>query len=181
VARVPVVVRAAVYMAVVGGAWLVALPAGLLDLEHGRLVAGLRDAPFLAVAAVLLAAGLALALSGGYLLVSRGRGTPLPLDPPRALVVAGTYRHVRNPPAVGMLLLSGAEAVALDAALPALLPVLTLAYLQATARWEERQLVAAFGEAYLRYRRHVRRWVPRRRPYLDPAGQGADPGEALRP
>ncbi len=166
----PVWARALAYLAMIGAGWLVALPAALLVAERGRLVVALRPAPFLLAAGVLAAAGLALALGAGYLLVVRGRGTPLPLDPTRALVVAGPYRHVRNPQAIAMVLLSSAEALALDAALPALLPVLTLVYLASTARWEERQLTAAFGAPYLHYRRHVRKWLPRLRPYAPAAG-----------
>jgi protein-S-isoprenylcysteine O-methyltransferase Ste14 len=33
-----------------------------------------------------------------------GRGTPLPLDPPKQLVARGLYRFVRNPMYVGVLL-----------------------------------------------------------------------------
>ncbi len=35
----------------------------------------------------------------------RGRGTPLPTDPPKALVATGLYRHVRNPIYVRVLLI----------------------------------------------------------------------------
>jgi protein-S-isoprenylcysteine O-methyltransferase Ste14 len=34
-----------------------------------------------------------------------GHGTPAPIDPPKELVVAGLYRHVRNPMYVGVLLM----------------------------------------------------------------------------
>ena len=33
----------------------------------------------------------------------KGRGTPLPLDPPKELVATGPYRYVRNPIYVGVL------------------------------------------------------------------------------
>jgi protein-S-isoprenylcysteine O-methyltransferase Ste14 len=33
----------------------------------------------------------------------KGRGTPMPIDPPRELVVTGFYRYVRNPIYVGVL------------------------------------------------------------------------------
>jgi protein-S-isoprenylcysteine O-methyltransferase Ste14 len=35
----------------------------------------------------------------------KGRGTPVPLDPPKELVVTGFYRYVRNPIYVGVLLI----------------------------------------------------------------------------
>jgi protein-S-isoprenylcysteine O-methyltransferase Ste14 len=48
--------------------------------------------------------------------VRRGRGTPAPYDPPRALVVAGLYRVVRNPQYVGVLLVVVGEALMAEAA-----------------------------------------------------------------
>jgi protein-S-isoprenylcysteine O-methyltransferase Ste14 len=135
-------------------------------------VAGTRPAPrgplALTLAALLFGAGLVLALHGGWLLVSRGLGTPLPLDPTRRLVVAGAYRHVRNPQALAMLAMSAAEALAVDAAVLLLLPVLTLGYLLLVGPGEERRLAAAFGPEYLRYRAQVRKWLPRRLPYQGP-------------
>src|ERR1041384_3980152 len=44
-----------------------------------------------------------------------GLGTPMPLDPPRKLVVRGAYRWVRNPMYVGMGLFLTGEALALPA------------------------------------------------------------------
>ena len=35
----------------------------------------------------------------------KGRGTPVPMDPPKELVVTGFYRYVRNPIYVGVLLI----------------------------------------------------------------------------
>src|SRR5690242_19976717 len=35
----------------------------------------------------------------------KGRGTPLPSDPPQELVITGFYRYVRNPIYVGVLLI----------------------------------------------------------------------------
>ncbi len=43
--------------------------------------------------------------------VRRGRGTPAPYDPARRLVVAGLYRHVRNPQYIGVVLVVLSEAL----------------------------------------------------------------------
>jgi len=45
----------------------------------------------------LVAAGGALLLLCFGVFVVRGRGTPLPLDPPTRLVAVGPYKYVRNP------------------------------------------------------------------------------------
>ena len=41
----------------------------------------------------------------------RGGGTPLPLAPPRRLVVSGFHRYVRNPVYVGSLLIFAGQAL----------------------------------------------------------------------
>src|ERR1044071_8936636 len=48
--------------------------------------------------------GLAL-LWCNWAFVTRGRGTAAPYDPPRALVVQGLYRYVRNPMYVSAILI----------------------------------------------------------------------------
>src|SRR5262249_32863886 len=45
----------------------------------------------------LVAAGGACLLCGFGVFAVRGRGTPLPLDPPTQLVALGPYKYVRNP------------------------------------------------------------------------------------
>ncbi|MCH8092903.1 MAG: isoprenylcysteine carboxylmethyltransferase family protein, partial [Proteobacteria bacterium] len=45
----------------------------------------------------LLAAAAGFSLIGWTMFARIGKGTPAPWDPPKALVVHGPYRHVRNP------------------------------------------------------------------------------------
>jgi protein-S-isoprenylcysteine O-methyltransferase Ste14 len=92
-----------------------------------------------------------------------GRGTPMPFDPPRELVVQGPYRYVRNPMYVaGVLVLLG------EALLFTSLPLLeyAAAFWLAThllvLGYEEPRLRRSFGDGYERYRATVNRWVPRR-------------------
>jgi methanethiol S-methyltransferase len=75
------------------------------------------------------------------------------------LKVTGAYRLVRHPLYLGWLLLTfGAATMTGDRLVFALL---TAVYLCVAIPWEERALEAAFGDAYLRYRRLVRwRMVP---------------------
>jgi protein-S-isoprenylcysteine O-methyltransferase Ste14 len=111
-----------------------------------------------------------LGLTSGFLMASRGRGTPLPLDAPRVLVVAGPYRFVRNPMAIGGI--GQGVAVGLVLGSPSvILYALAGAFVwHGVARpWEERDLESWFGEPYRRYREAVRCWWPRWRPYDPPA------------
>jgi len=67
-------------------------------LNLARLLPGALG---LSVGILLLAAGLAL---WGWCVISfsRGRGTPVPFNPPRELVVVGPYARVRNPMLTGV-------------------------------------------------------------------------------
>jgi protein-S-isoprenylcysteine O-methyltransferase Ste14 len=110
----------------------------------------------------LLVAG-ALLFAWCVLLFARvGRGTLAPWDPTTALVAVGPYRWVRNP------MITGVSAVLAGQALihrsPRLLAWLGLFVLINHAYFllvEEPGLERRFGDAYVRYRRSVPRWLPR--------------------
>ena len=95
-----------------------------------------------------------------------GRGTPLPADCARDLVVAGPYRYLRNPMAVAGL--SQGVAVGLVLGSP-----MVVAYALVggpiwhffVRPWEEIDLERRFGEPYRQYRAAVRCWLPRLRGY----------------
>ena len=100
-----------------------------------------------------------------------GEGTPAPFDPPRKLVVRGLYRWVRNPMYIGM----GLVLLGMIMALPAIRRELTVLLLSLWAAvslfvifYEEPALRRLFGDAYLEYCRHVRRWIPRLTPFDKP-------------
>ncbi|MGH7449533.1 MAG: methyltransferase family protein [Longimicrobiales bacterium] len=94
-----------------------------------------------------------------------GRGTLAPWDPTQRLVAVGPYRHVRNPmiSAVGAMLVG--EALFFGSAMLAGWALLFVAinhvYFLAS---EEPGLHRRFGDAYVDYKRHVPRWLPRLRP-----------------
>jgi protein-S-isoprenylcysteine O-methyltransferase Ste14 len=93
-----------------------------------------------------------------------GRGTPIPIDAPKRLVVRGLYRRVRNPmyaallfSLVGEALLLGEAAVLLWAAAIGLIFHLFVVF------HEEPRLRRLFGREYEDYVRAVPRWIPRLR------------------
>src|SRR5215831_7669181 len=49
----------------------------------------------------IVGVGVGIALWCVLTFATQGRGTPLPIDPPRRLVVRGPYRFVRNPMSIG--------------------------------------------------------------------------------
>ena len=111
----------------------------------------------------LMAAGGTLAFACVATFVTRGEGTPAPMDPPRKFVAAGPYHFVRNPMYIGgFIVLFG---FGLYEQSPAILlftlPWLLLAHLFVIL-YEEPHLRATFGATYDAYCRSVRRWLPRR-------------------
>jgi protein-S-isoprenylcysteine O-methyltransferase Ste14 len=81
-------------------------------------------------------------------------------------VVHGPYRYVRNPMISGMILLLFGEAFALMS-LPhgiwaVCFLIINLIYIPLV---EEPQLERRFGDSYREYCRHVRRFIPRLRPW----------------
>jgi protein-S-isoprenylcysteine O-methyltransferase Ste14 len=109
-----------------------------------------------------VAAGAALMLWCWYDFAVRGRGTPAPYDPPRALVTSGPYRAVRNPMYVaGVLFLLGLATVTGAPGLVAYAGAFWLLAVLFVAGYEEPALERRFGSAYEAYRRAVPAWIPR--------------------
>ena len=115
---------------------------------------------------ILFALGSMLGLWSAWTMASIGRGTPLPLDPPHRLVVAGPYAFVRNPMAIAGLMQG--LAIAIGAGSWALVGYVLLG----AAAWqvvirpqEERELHERFGTAYQSYSSSLRCWLPRPAPY----------------
>jgi protein-S-isoprenylcysteine O-methyltransferase Ste14 len=122
--------------------------------------------PLAAVGVALTALGLVLVIWTATLFARIGRGTLAPWDPTARLVVAGPYRHVRNPMISGVLTVLLGEA-ALFGSLPLL--VWFGAVFAVNAIYfplaEEPGLHRRFGEDYERYCANVPRWLPRFRPW----------------
>jgi protein-S-isoprenylcysteine O-methyltransferase Ste14 len=121
----------------------------------------------LQVAGVALGAvGLALFSTSLRRFVNEGEGTLAPWDPPQKLVVRGPYRYVRNPMISGVVFLLFAESLVLlsrpHANWAAAFMALNLVYIPLV---EERRLEQRFGDPYREYCKHVRRIVPRLRPW----------------
>jgi protein-S-isoprenylcysteine O-methyltransferase Ste14 len=87
----------------------------------------------------------------------KGRGTPVPMDPPKELVVTGPYRYVRNPIYLGVLSIFLGHFLWFG--YWALLIYTVLAFIL----YEEPTLKRKFGAAYETYLKKVPRWIPRLR------------------
>jgi len=140
-------------------------------------------AAMVALGIALLCVGLTLFSASLFQFWTKGRGTLAPWDPPRRLVVDGPYRFVRNPMISGVLFVLFGEACVLrsrpHAEWAALFLLINVVYFPLV---EEPMLEAKFGEPYTRYRRAVRRFLPRLRPwsFSDPLAHRTPPSESAR-
>jgi protein-S-isoprenylcysteine O-methyltransferase Ste14 len=98
--------------------------------------------------------------------VMEGRGTPAPIAPPEQLVVGGDYRYVRNPMYVAVLAALLGQALIFSSRALLIYAVAAWAVMATFVRgYEEPTLLRRFGASYERYRRNVRAWLPRLRPW----------------
>lgn len=131
-----------------------------------RAPAGALDVLAVGAGVLFFVVGIVLFVATVFLFATLGRGTLAPWDPPARLVVAGPYRYVRNPMIAGVIFLIASEALFFRsfalAEWAALFFLINAIYFPL---FEEPQLEARFGEEYRRYKRNVRRFIPRLRPW----------------
>ena len=158
------VVKTTIFLLVFWFVFVLALPIGVSIVEVELGIQRFPPQPLLA-AAMLLGFTL-LAGWSAFTLAIAGQGTPVPLDPPAALVTRGPYAYLRHPFASAVT----GQVVGLGIALGSV-PVIAYAA-AALAAWyffvrprEERTLEERFGERMREYRRAVRGFRPRLRPY----------------
>ena len=135
--------------------------------------------PILTPSAILFIVGLAIGLAGLALFIATvrifirvGKGTIMPWDPTRKLVVAGVYRHVRNPMILSVIVVLAGEAVLFASTGIALLAVFFLVLNTVYFMYsEEPGLVKRFGAEYIEYMKNVPRWIPRLEPWQPEAAK----------
>lgn len=111
------------------------------------------------LAILLVAAGIGL-MAWALLTMARARTTPVPHQPPAALVMTGPFRLTRNPIYLGdALVLSGAllwwHAWVMAWLLPLFVWIITVRFI----RPEEARLRTAFGPDFEAWAARTRRWL----------------------
>ena len=131
-----------------------------LLIARGKPIASI---PFLlALGALLLVFGTAIYLWTVWDFATSGRGTPLPLDAPKKLVVRGLYRYTRNPMYLGVLsVVLGWAGVFADAWLLVYALFAGMLVHIFVVTYEEPKLKELFGAEYEKYQAEVARWIPR--------------------
>jgi protein-S-isoprenylcysteine O-methyltransferase Ste14 len=160
--------RAALQVMIAAGLFLYLVPELTFALRPGRGWAPLLEmASWRRQLGLQLVIVLALPGLGGVMeFAERGRGTPIPYDPPKRLAVSGMYRYCANPMqwscACAMLIWAALlRSIWLLAA-----AVTSIAYSAGIAEWDEGEdLARRFGTKWRQYRAQVRSWLFRWRPY----------------
>ncbi len=113
-------------------------------------------------AGALIAAGILPLIESARRFVFVGRGTLVPTTPTEHLVVSGFYRYVRNPMYAGVVTALAGEAILFERwAMAVYVLLVWLACHLFVCLHEEPALTRRYGEEYLRFKRHVPRWLPR--------------------
>lgn len=141
---------------------LIAIPYLITILEDKLGIMRLQFVYQRPIASVLFLAISSLGVWSAIVMSQIGKGTPLPLDHAKNLVVRGPYAFVRNPMAVSGIGQGIAVALFLGS------PLVTLYALMGSLIWqlifrplEEGDLADRFGSSYDEYRGAVRCWIPR--------------------
>lgn len=167
--------RAALQVVAFGAIVLWVLPAAIFEYVGGSW-SGLRDAShsYGGILVQLVAVPALLGVSAVQEFATRGGGTPIPFDPPRRLVTSGPYAYVANPMQLSATLVLVAWGAILANVWVALAGVMAVIYSIGVAEADEHvDLDARFGGAWRSYRRSVRTWMPRWRPYRASADEGS--------
>jgi protein-S-isoprenylcysteine O-methyltransferase Ste14 len=150
------VFKSLLYLVLEAGVFALYVPLALLR-TGGRIETSAVS--FLAVP--LWLAGSLIVLWSFWAFTFRGRGTPMPLDPPKALVASGPYQYVRNPIYLGVLFIFlghffwfGYWNLLIYAGLSFVSVQMFIVF------YEEPTLRKKFGPAYEEYSRRVPRWIP---------------------
>ncbi len=94
------------------------------------------------------------------------KGTPVPFNPPAALVESGPYRYARNPMLTGVFLLLFGIGFAIKSLSLVLIftPLYVLANLWELKEIEEPELLRRLGKDYLAYRERTPMFIPGTKP-----------------
>ena len=140
------------------------LPFLLFGWSVNQPMFGLIDTKVAGIIAITIGVACLLACFGRFAL--EGRGTPAPIAQTEILVVTGLYRFVRNPMYVAVVTIVLGEGLLFGQFLLfAYAGGIWIVFHLFVRLYEERRLAQRFGRSYEIYCDHVRRWLPRLKPW----------------
>ena len=153
-------IEAALATIVVPGAAVILVPYLIMSAQDP--LPALRPDLMGLLAIFLAVVGASMMIWVSYAFVVRGRGTPIPVDPPRNFVAHGLFRYVRNPMYLGAVLVVMSETVFFQCWWLGIYALgLWLVLHSFLVAFEEPQLRRRFGQVYLDYCASTPRWIPR--------------------
>ena len=88
-----------------------------------------------------------------------GKGTPVPIEPPKEFVAVGLYKHARNPMYISYVFIYFSMFLISGKLLLVILSILAAVFIHlAVVFYEEPSLEKRFGNTYLEYKKTVKRW-----------------------
>jgi len=159
--------RALLQIVAFSGLLLLVIPAIAIDGSGGGWANPLsRPTWMLSLFVQALALPCVIGLTAVQEFVTRGRGTPVPFDPPARLVTSGIYAYIRNPMQLSAVLLLVLLGLVLANLWIAAAGIVAHLYSAGLAGWDEDEdLKRRFGDDWIEYTKHVPRWIPRMRPW----------------
>lgn len=144
----------------------------LFNLEKRTLINLLSYDPiFLIIGLFVLGLGLIIFITCVRVFYKLGKGTLMPISKIQTqnLVIHGPYKYVRNPMIIGVIIMILSEAFIFSSIN---LLIYTLAFFIVNLIYiplvEEKGLEKRFGQDFLIYRKKVRGWIPRIKPFAIP-------------
>jgi protein-S-isoprenylcysteine O-methyltransferase Ste14 len=163
--------RAVLHICAAGATFLFLIPEVVFALRPGRGWAPLLSSPTwlrnLELQAIVLLG--VMGVSAVQEFAQRGKGTPIPFDPPKQLVVSGVYRYVSNPMQLSCALAMTAWGGVLRNPWLLAAGFMSFLYSLGLAAWDEGEdMKLRFGKPWRDYRSNVQAWRLRLTPWHAP-------------
>jgi protein-S-isoprenylcysteine O-methyltransferase Ste14 len=151
--------KSLIFIIFVPGTVTILVPYVLLNSFGELLLVNIGNFRYLGVIPVFL--GVPILLWCIWDFTFTGKGTPMPIDPPKKLVVRGLHQYVRNPMYVGaVFILAGETIIFASLLLFGYTVFIFLCFHIFVIGYEEPTLRRTFGGAYEAYCESVPRWFP---------------------
>lgn len=157
------------FQSIIWGGWNVFLiPAIVLHFEGKDIFSVLSmEGWFLTIFLNAMVFAIFVGYAALHEFIKVGEGTPIPFDPPQYLVTTGPYAYVANPLQISTLFMFLSIAALFESALMILPIIALIVYSEFFVRWHhEIDIEKRLGKEWFTYKRNVRNWLPRWKPYI---------------
>lgn len=96
-----------------------------------------------------------------WVFFTKGKGTPVPIQPTKKLMTNGVFGYIRNPLYVGQFILTLGIFLFFGHILLVFLIMLFSLWAYIAVSVEEKELIARFGDDYIAYTKSVPKYIPK--------------------